>query len=110
MTPGVYFVQRQIKHQEAIMHQHSMQAFAKFNESHAGALHSLTREVSITPGKSLDNKGPTYTQDMDLPALVSVCEELCKNLEKTVKTDVLSASATTATASPGMDHPKSTVI
>jgi len=84
-----------------------MYQMQRSHEAHLSALHDLTGEEVATPEKSFTVARPTYTEDMDLSALIQTCEAVCKSLEKMVKTDVLSKP--TATSSPSGAHSKSTV-
>ena len=84
-----------------------MYQMQKSHEAHLSALHDLTGEEAATPEKSFQIARLQYTEDMDLAALITACEEICKSLEGTVKTDVLSVP--TATTSPSGAHTKSTV-
>jgi hypothetical protein len=84
-----------------------MYQMQKSHEAHLSALHDLTGEEAASPNKSFSVARPKYTEDMDLSALIAACEEVCKSLDSTVKTDVLSVP--TATSSPLGDHTKSTV-
>ena len=79
----------------------------KSHEAKLSALHDLTGEEVASPERSFTVARPTYTEDMDLSALIQTCETVCKSLEETVKTDVLSVPI--ATSSPSGVHTKSTV-
>lgn len=76
-------------------------------DAQLSASQDLTGDKNTTPDKSFKVIRPTYTENMDLSALIAACEEICESLDGTVKTDVLSVP--TAKASPGGLHSKSTV-
>ena len=95
-------LQRQLNQHEAYVYQ-----LQRTNEAHLSAIKDLTGEDTVSPDKTFDVNRPTYTDKMDLEALIKTCEDVCGNLKKNVQTDVLTVS--TAKSSPGGLHSKSTV-